>query len=820
MISNYKFQDLAQLVDDLKFLMARGGGSTDRLTKVTAFLNVVSILFWHVLKFVIVVIILYTVYHLVFKGYPRFPVDLFKWKFYNRINVKSEVGTNQLLYNHINQLATDKGLAQALDDYSTLGVSVKADGKNVYNTLFNRILKHYSVGFRDDKDRVATAFQDYFAYYDVITDKLGFGGSDIATKRTIASMLKQTVLENYVKIKGLPSNFMAFYDILMDKELSVLCLSNDGKDGKKRDQISKKKRQLKANINELTGRYNIVKVETVKNFAKKFLDPEFTLNEEKNIVCTRRDNAVNDELMSNPMYIELQKEKQSLSIQKRKLDKKMKGINGKNRKNKNKRRDLETQLKNIEEQIKKMEATASKKAEGAQEQQNTIRNPVQFNSVDDLLSLKDKQPDATSTPDTSKYFSVFVPCYDLYSQYYHQNRSKYQELENTSSNSDRGLTEKEIIAYIFLNDLRNINERKTGNKISDDIVIEKIIDIYMGVEEVVDASRRTLFVDQKLVAEGNVPPKCLLQFIPFPNDDTFTRSVAEFYRIMSDKKTALLAYDAYKNDDQAKFDSLGATEEYTYYLLELYYSSLVSPRKAFKQFADVAGVFYKQPNFVAFSNLPPALQIKPEIQEKMGVSQQMLRFMKHHPLFTWIYLHPECNTDNVYQQTLGLYYNGMFGLSLSSKIVGKISFQNTTLKSFQQQMKQFQDRIHNMKKVIVTSQMIELFFVAYRDDVLENNRNLKKTKVAQSGLVSLYNEQNISYNVEPFFKRLFKPFRLDFIEGRIFGTWKRTFNGFFRSRNHPNSFWREFKALYIDWLGKIMDQMLKSFWKKLRSVKT
>ena len=124
-----------------------------------------------------------------------------------------------------------------------------------------------------------------------------------------------------------------------------------------------------------------------------------------------------------------------------------------------------------------------------------------------------------------------------------------------------------------------------------------------------------------------------------------------------------------------------------------------------------------------------------------------------------------------------------------------------------------------MKKIIIASQMMYMFFVVYRDDVMEKGDKQAKMKVVQNGYVSLYNEQNVSYYVEPFFKRLFKPFKLDFIDGRIYGTWRRTITGFFRSRNHPNSFWREFKALYIDRLGKIMDQMLKSFWKKLKSMK-
>lgn len=813
MISNYKFQDLAQLVNDLKFLMARGGGPTDRLTKMTAMLEVVTIIFWHVLKFVVVLIVLYTMYHLVFKGYPRFPLDLSKWKFYNKLNFKAELSSNNLLYNNLNDLATDEGLMKAFKDYSDLGLTLNTT--NVFSKLLTNIMQNYSEGFKDDKHRVEAAMKDYFAYYDVITDKLGLKGMDLSSKRSLLMMLKQDVFNNFVKIDGLPTNFAAFYDLLMDKEFGILCLANDGKNAKKRDSISKKKKQLRKNLNELMDRYNIVKVETVKNFAKKFMDPEFVLNDEKSSICKRQDNVVNNYLITNPDFIELQKKKQDALIDLKKLEIILKHVKGRTKENKNKKKALVKQIKDIDQQLMKLQAVATSNADKLQQQMSTVKNPVQFSKVSDLISVKDGQPDITSTSDSSKYFSVFVPCYDIYSSYYEENKDKYKHLENLNSNSDKGLTEKEIIAYIFLSDLQNINNRKQGKANVDIIVIEKILDIYLGIEEVIDTSRKIITVNQKDLSSKQLPPKSLLQFISFPDESAYSRSVAEFYSIIDDKKTATIALTAYQTDKQEVFDKLGVTEEYTYYLLELYYCGM-NPN-AFKHFRQLSDFDQRQPNVVSFINLPPELRNTKTIQDKMEVSEETLQFIKHHPLFTWVFLHPEYNTDNVYKQVLAMLSSGIFGLPFGVGM-GVINVEEQSLVEFQKLMKDFQKRIHNMKKIIIASQMMYMFFVVYRDDVLEKDKQTKM-KVVQNGYVSLYNEQNVSYYVEPFFKRLFKPFKLDFIDGRIYGTWRRTLTGFFRSRNHPNSFWREFKALYIDRLGKIMDQMLKSFWKKLRSMK-
>jgi hypothetical protein len=60
---------------------------------------------------------------------------------------------------------------------------------------------------------------------------------------------------------------------------------------------------------------------------------------------------------------------------------------------------------------------------------------------------------------------------------------------------------------------------------------------------------------------------------------------------------------------------------------------------------------------------------------------------------------------------------------------------------------------------------------------------------------------------------------MDFIDGRIVALWKRTFHPPKFRVSNPNGYWRTFRAFYIDYLGKIMDRSIKSYWKNVRGLK-
>jgi hypothetical protein len=69
---------------------------------------------------------------------------------------------------------------------------------------------------------------------------------------------------------------------------------------------------------------------------------------------------------------------------------------------------------------------------------------------------------------------------------------------------------------------------------------------------------------------------------------------------------------------------------------------------------------------------------------------------------------------------------------------------------------------------------------------------------------------------------LFEPFKYEFIDGRIKASWKKAFYG---PRFNPDlkrdkrniSYWRDFNAFWVDYMGKKMDGMMKSWWNNFKN---
>jgi hypothetical protein len=98
----------------------------------------------------------------------------------------------------------------------------------------------------------------------------------------------------------------------------------------------------------------------------------------------------------------------------------------------------------------------------------------------------------------------------------------------------------------------------------------------------------------------------------------------------------------------------------------------------------------------------------------------------------------------------------------------------------------------------------------------EMNQQTKST-IKLDGYIDIMDEQIIPTNVTDFFKRLFKPFYLEFIEGRILGAWRRAFDKERFKLKSRISYWNEFLPFWQGYIGRIMDSMIKSYWKNVRN---
>ena len=116
--------------------------------------------------------------------------------------------------------------------------------------------------------------------------------------------------------------------------------------------------------------------------------------------------------------------------------------------------------------------------------------------------------------------------------------------------------------------------------------------------------------------------------------------------------------------------------------------------------------------------------------------------------------------------------------------------------------------------------MLNIYFTHYRDSVVERDP-VSKVKLSRDGFIEIYDQQNISPEFASFFGRLFEPFKRDFLDGKIKAAWKKAFIG---KRFDPNlkndkynlSYWRDFNSFWVDFMGKKMDGMMKSWWKNFK----
>jgi hypothetical protein len=366
-------------------------------------------------------------------------------------------------------------------------------------------------------------------------------------------------------------------------------------------------------------------------------------------------------------------------------------------------------------------------------------------------------------------FTVYVPCYDMYKQYFILNKEKMFSKYLQTMNED------EIIASIFLMDLDGALENKEMNNKTRHIIYERILKTHSAFEDVA-------MITKTAVQPRQNHPGRLVEYIVFPDKSIVQTSVNEL--ILSKTKKGVQI-----------------TQEYTYYLDELINTNANSYQVFARQFEKVKPQTLKIDALITYLNLPKSKRDDPIVKTKFGFTNTAIaEFIIQRPLFTMIYLKYGNDGEELYKNILN------FAKSLGT-VEGNILQAVNTL----------ENKVFAIKKCMISLHIVNLYLNGYRDSVQERDP-ITKIKLTKDGLVDIIQQQNISYNVPDFFGRLFTPFKLEFIDGRIKASWRRTFYGPKFNPSSAVSYWREFRAFWIDYMGKKMDGMMKRWWKSFKNV--
>jgi hypothetical protein len=422
-------------------------------------------------------------------------------------------------------------------------------------------------------------------------------------------------------------------------------------------------------------------------------------------------------------------------------------------------------------------------------------------------------------------YTIYVPCYDIYKQYYAVNRETM--FANFSGPSDNGMTEDEIIAYIFLTDVeklmynaevQTVNDQKS-REVSEFMevkptLIERLINTYIAIE------RMTGRVSE--VLSSSVSPIETAKYIIFPDDNTLTSSIAELDKYKKEIKSYYANYE-----EQIK--TLSVTNDYTYYLMEIFaYMSELQDRTPGK---DVDYIYeryvnqfisfkYNKQALISFLNLPFMLQNNNEVRKKFGITRKLLAFIKSHPLFALLYLGNQStvSSKDSYHNVMAMILDLLSSRTQLQTRIYQIDKFNIT--EIEEVIEYVQKKVFELKEVIVSLHMLNIYFTHYRDSVVERDP-ISKVKISRDGFIEIYDQQNISPEFASFFERLFEPFKRDFLDGKIKAAWRKAF---ISKRFNPNlkndkynlSYWRDFNSFWVDFMGKKMDGMMKSWWKNFK----
>lgn len=826
MISDYKFQDLAKFIEDVKFLIAKDGGAsiaqaaTGGTTIELIFRVIKLFLLW-----VFLVIMIYVIYKIIFYGYPRFPIDLMKFKLNNKVDVKKVVGdVNGPLYKHV-MLLKEPRMEDALEYFKKQGFSLLNEEctndncTSIFHDLDRIITEEYEAEF--NASAVEEAMNNYYKYYEAITSKLGLKGLSSQNRVIKLKGVYDTVFTDYLTFYG--------NEILL-RENSIQCMKNNGKDDKKRGELNEVKKALIRELETIMKNTNCKRINTECEFARLFVDPNFrlTCNDDMKKLVQQQLNRMGYKQKAD-RFKKLERE---IRDKERKLQ--FSGFLKKKDKRETKKklaeRKNERNLVKIEIIDMKREATEIVKSNMKNKPPElSVANPT----YKDIITY---QGDDRVYPNTDRniarnknmQYTVYVPCYDMYKQYYVVNRETM--FANFSGPTDNGMTEDEIIAYIFLTDIEKlmynaeVKKMNQNNDLEEDpskvlevkpTLINRFINTYNAIESMTGRV-------SELLSSPNSPIE-IAKYLIIADDNTLDSSIAEFDKYKKEIK-------AYYADYEQKVRTVSISNDYTYYLMELFAYMLELEGKTpgtkmdyiYDRYVRQFNTFeYNTSALIAFLNLPVVQQRNNEIRKKFGITKQLMLFIKSHPLFSLLHLNNKStfNPKDLYHKIMSMFLDLCSSNSRIKSIVYEVD--KASITDIGEVIRHVQRRVFEIKEVIVSLHMLNLYFTRYRDSVVERDPETK-VKISRDGFVEIYDQQNISPAFASFFGRLFEPFKREFLDGKIKASWKKAFisqrfNPDLKKDKYNLSYWRDFNSFWVDFMGKKMDGMMKAWWKNFKT---
>jgi hypothetical protein len=654
-------------------------------------------------------------------------------------------------------------------------------------------------------------------YYDVIYNALGFQDMVIDNKPNMITRKER--IQN--TINNVIGDYTKFYADAVQLENSVRCLFNDGKTQKDRDQFELAKDIALPKYEAFKTMYDIEKIDSSFRYAERFPD----LKDKPS--CANSLTDIYNRLLKK------HKQHDKLVILYKQLDAELsatrtritKSIDERARKNydilniESKQKQLKLDIASIQRDVRN---NALQLQQDIQKSMNENINTQKisdgyFNTQKGLVNYADK---TLTTPNNSldkkRHYSVYVPYFSMYHLYYNVHKHEYGKgFENVGKN--------DVIAFLFLKDVESHmmtppieKSHQNDTSVKSRSIGERLIRNFWAYEKIGNA------VD---LALNNAKVKDLMttgQYIYFEETSRMENALNS---IVANKEQVIKVLNTFINPPEL----IETNNNYTYYILELLIAikaqELSKSRNIFQRYVNEVELlisFNTVPNrkntLLAFLNLPSSIQSKDDVKQKFGISSKLYEFMIMHPMFMSMYL-ANVNPD-VYDNVAKLFLNSLNKQPIIKKII--FDPKNYTVEGLNQAFAYLESDISSLKKCLLALQVVNMYTSQYKTELfLKPRGDTQNTKypsysqyVSRQGYKTLTNDQ-IILDYESFFKKLFKPFYIDLVEGRMFSAWRKAFDGKKFEAKNNTGYWREFRTLYVDYIGGIMTQLKSDIWKEL-----
>lgn len=169
MSSEYKFNfnDLSRFMDDFFYLFQKGGRGNKFIISPETKSFIEKIIKWVVIIFqaMMIVVAIYVLYIIIFRGYPRIVVDLVTFKFYNKVKLDQFISERNLLINQFKFFTSpSKGCLTCFDLYKNLYQTTNLEN-NI--KLFENQKEQFYAKYKYD-DKYHNALKEYYLFYNKV----------------------------------------------------------------------------------------------------------------------------------------------------------------------------------------------------------------------------------------------------------------------------------------------------------------------------------------------------------------------------------------------------------------------------------------------------------------------------------------------------------------------------------------------------------------------------------------------------------------------------------------------------------------------------